>query len=344
MTHLIARSRAPLRLGLAGGGTDVSPYSDKYGGLALNVTIGKFANASIVSRDDTKVEFVASDTNARWIGELEDQTAVPRDLSLHVAVYNRIVRDFNSGRPLAVSVTTHSEAPLGSGLGSSSTMVVALVRAFGELLSLPFGEYDVAQLAYQIERSDLALACGKQDQYAATFGGLNFMEFNGDNVIVNPLRIKQQTKAELEASLVLFYTGMSRDSTNIIGEQTNNVSNGASESTSALHQVKDEAIRMKEAVLKNDFEDLASTMREAWDATKRIAKNISNPKIDELYTLARTAGAKAGNVSGAGEGGFLLFFVDPIERSSVMRALGARDGQVLSCTFTDIGAHSWRVS
>jgi len=344
MASFIARSRAPLRLGLAGGGTDVSPYSDQYGGLALNVTIEKFAYASIVPRNDGKVELVAADNNIQWTGEASTRLPLLHGLALHAGVYNRIVNEFNGEHPLSVSITTHCEAPPGSGLGSSSTMVVALLQAFRELLSLPLGEYDVARLAHDIERVDLGLAGGKQDQYAATFGGLNFMEFYQDKVIVNPLRIKQEIKAELESSIILYYTGVSRESANIIKEQAKNVITGVSDSLAALHEVRGEAIRMKEAVLRADFEGFANSMRHSWESKKRMAKNISNPSIDELYVLATRAGAKAGKVSGAGGGGFMMFFVDPMERAAVMRALSGRSGQVISCTFTDIGAQSWRKS
>jgi D-glycero-alpha-D-manno-heptose-7-phosphate kinase len=345
MTSFIARSRAPLRLGLAGGGTDVSPYSDRFGGLALNVTIDKFAYASISPRDDAMIELVAADTDMRWSGPVAPELGMRDGLALHVGVYNRIVRDFNDGHPLAVTITTCSEAPPGSGLGSSSTIVVALVQAFCELLSLPLGDYDVASLAHDIERVDLKLAGGKQDQYAATFGGLNFMEFYGDRVIVNPLRIKQETKAEIESSLVLCFTGVSRESANIIEEQSAGVESGEGESLAALHRVKEEAVRMKEAVLKADFNAFAASMRDAWESKKRMAKNISNPMIDELYRIAIAAGAKGGKVSGAGGGGFMMFFVDPVDRPALMRTLRSNtqlNGSVLNCTFTDFGAQSWR--
>jgi D-glycero-alpha-D-manno-heptose-7-phosphate kinase len=347
MTSFIARSRAPLRLGLAGGGTDVPPYSDRFGGLALNVTIDKFAYASITPREDARIELVAADTDKRWSGPVTPQLETHDGLALHVGVYNRIVRDFNGGHPIAATITTCSEAPPGSGLGSSSTIVVALVQAFCELLSLPLGEYDVASLAHDIERVDLRLAGGKQDQYAATFGGLNFMEFYGDRVIVNPLRIKQETKAEIEASLVLYFTGVSRESANIIKEQSANVVKGEGDSLAALHRVKEEAVRMKEAVLKADFDSFAASMRDAWESKKRMAKNISNPMIDELYRIAVNAGAKGGKVSGAGGGGFMMFFVDPVDRPHLMRTLRANNefnGSVLNCTFTDLGAQSWRKS
>lgn len=338
----LVRARAPLRLGLAGGGTDVSPYSDEFGGLVLNVTIDKYAYATIATRDDGNVELIAADNRKTWIGIATPVLQRVCGLDLHVGVYNRIVSDFNGGVPLPVSITTHSEAPPGSGLGSSSTMVVALVRAFCELLSLPLGEYDVAQLAYDIERIDLGMAGGKQDQYSAAFGGLNFMEFYGNQVIVNPLRIKADIKAELESSIVLFYTGVSRESAKIIAQQTANVQSGNKMSLDALHEVKEQAVRMKEAILKGDFDAFAESMRTGWDSKKRMANSITNASIDSIYDAAIKAGAQAGKVSGAGGGGFMMFFADPSRTPEIMRTLSAFNGQVSTCNFTDCGAQSWR--
>lgn len=340
----LVRARAPLRLGLAGGGTDVSPYSDDFGGLVLNVTIDKFAYATIAPRNDDQVELIAADSKRRWTGQCTSVLQRVDGLDLHVGVYNRIVKDFNQGQPIPVSITTHSEAPPGSGLGSSSTMVVALVHAFCELLSLPLGEYEIAHLAYQIERVDLDMAGGKQDQYAAAFGGLNFMEFYGDRVIVNPLRIKANIKAELESSLVLFYTGVSRESAKIIAQQTAHVKSGEQKSLNALHAVKEEAVRMKEAILKADFDGFADSMRTGWASKKKMADSISNAFIDEIYDAAIAAGALAGKVSGAGGGGFMMFFVDPARRPDVMRTLAEFSGQVFTCNFTESGAQSWRMA
>lgn len=338
----IFRARAPLRLGLAGGGTDVSPYSDEFGGFVLNVTIDKYAYATIALRSDEHVELVAADSDIRWIGSCASRLERVAGLDLLVGVYNRVIREFNNDVGMPVTITTHSEAPPGSGLGSSSTMVVALLHAFSELLSLPLGEYEFAHLAYEIERVDLALVGGKQDQYAATFGGLNFMEFYDDRVIVNPLRIKVDVKAELESSLVLFYTGVSRESAKIIAEQTANVIRGEQGSLAALHAVKDEAVRMKEAILKGDFERFAESMRLGWAAKKQMAGSISNSSIDEIYESALKAGAMAGKVSGAGGGGFMMFLVDPARRPYVMRELSKFNGQVFTCSFTEGGAQSWR--
>ncbi len=341
-TTSLVRARAPLRLGLAGGGTDVSPYSDDYGGLVLNATIAKFAYATIAPREDDTVELADSDKQCSWTGQAVARLEREKGLELHVGVYNRIVEEFNRGEPLAVSVTTHTEAPPGSGLGSSSTLVVALVHAFCEFLALPLGEYEIARLAYKIEREDLGMAGGKQDQYAAAFGGLNLMEFYDDRVIVNPLRIKENIKAELESSLVLFHTGVSRESARIIAQQIAHVQNGERKSLEALHAAKEEAVRMKEAILTGNFDSFAQSMRSGWEAKKRMADSISNPFIDTIYEAAIAAGASAGKVSGAGGGGFMMFFVDPNRRPDVMRTLENYGGQVFSCRFTKCGAQSWR--
>jgi D-glycero-alpha-D-manno-heptose-7-phosphate kinase len=340
----IVRARAPLRLGLAGGGTDVSPFSNEFGGLVLNVTIGKYANVTIAPRYDGLVELVAADRELSWMGSATEVLPSIAGLELHAGVYNRIVKQFGPREPLSISVATHSEAPPGSGLGSSSTMVVALVEAFREYLTLPLGEYDVARLAYEIERIDLGLAGGKQDQYAAAFGGLNFMEFYEDKVIVNPLRIKPEHRAELESSLVLFFTGVSRESANIINEQVENVKAGNLGSLQAMHELKAEAVHMKEAILKGDSEALARAMRNSWDAKKRMAQMISNPKINKIYEAAMKEGARAGKVSGAGGGGFMMFIVDPAKRPQVIRCLSQFSASVSTCMFVEHGAHSWRVT
>lgn len=336
------RARAPLRLGLAGGGTDVSPYSEQFGGYVLNATIDKYAYATL-SHCTNGVEFIAADIGASWYGAAAPNIEATKGVALHAGVYNRIVRDFLNGQAIPVSLITHSEAPPGSGLGSSSTMVVAMVQAFVEYLALPLGEYDVARLAYDIERIDLNLAGGKQDQYAATFGGFNFMEFYADRVIVNPLRVKANHLAELESSLVLFYTGVSRESANIIKEQTNNVVTGNDKALAALHDVKAEAQKMKEAILQGNFENLAQSLRSSWEAKKKMALSISNSSIEKIYDAAINSGAVAGKVSGAGGGGFMMFLVDPAKRPDVIRTLNSFDGQVMTAVFVEHGAHSWRV-
>ena len=204
---MIIRSKAPLRLGFAGGGSDVSPYSDLYGGLILNATINLYAYCTIEETGDDMVSLTATDLGVSVSYPLSQDLPVDGTLDLHKGVFNRVVRDFGI-TPRSCRISTYSDAPAGSGLGSSSTMVVCILKAFVEWYNLPMGDYEIARLAYQIEREDLALSGGKQDQYAAAFGGFNFMEFLTDgNVIVNPLRVKRWIVDELESSIVLYYTG-----------------------------------------------------------------------------------------------------------------------------------------
>ena len=342
---MIIRARAPLRLGLAGGGTDVSPYCDQFGGLVLNATIDRYAYTVIEpgsARDG--VSFSAMDKQLVWAGAAAPVLALDGQLNLHKGVYNRIVRDFNDGRPLPLRMTTYTDAPPGSGLGSSSTLVVSMIQAFVEWLNLPLGEYDIARLAYQVEREDVGLSGGRQDQYAATFGGFNFMEFHaGERVVVNPLRVKNWIVSELEASLLLYFGGVSRDSARIIDEQTRNVRSGDHGAIDAMHALKQEALSMKECLLKGDFDGLAASMEGGWHAKKRMARSISNPQIDAALELARGAGMRAGKVSGAGGGGFMILLVDPVRRMDLIRALSATEGEVHVCHFTETGTEGWKI-
>ena len=343
---MIIRARAPLRLGLGGGGTDVSPYCDLYGGLTLNATIDKYAYTVIEPRPDgTRVRFVAADKQESWEGAASPELALDGVLELHKGVYNRIVRDFNGGRPLHLIMTTHCDAPPGSGLGSSSTLVVSMIKAFVEWLNLPLGEYDIARLAYEIERLDVGLSGGRQDQYAATFGGFNFMEFYpGERVVVNPLRIKNWILSELEASLLLYFGGVSRDSARIIDEQSDNVKRNEATAIEAMHALKAEAVAMKENLLRGDFAGLVESVQAGWAAKKKMARSISNPQIDEVYELASKAGMLAGKISGAGGGGFMMLLVDPVRRMDVVRVLEQTRGQVVTCHFTKYGTQGWKIA
>jgi D-glycero-alpha-D-manno-heptose-7-phosphate kinase len=337
------RARAPLRLGLAGGGTDVSPYCDLHGGLVLNATIDKYAYSSIDPAEDGTVTFVAADRQER-VSMGADEFSADGPMALHRGVYNRVVKEFNSGQPIPHTLTTYSDAPPGSGLGSSSTLVVSMVKAYTELLSLPLGEYDIARLAYEIERVDCGLAGGRQDQYAATFGGFNFMEFlPGERVIINPLRVKGWILSELEASLLLYFGGVSRESAAIIDEQVSNVRRGDLRAVAAMHALKTEALAMKESLLKGDFDGLVESMQIGWDAKKRMARSITNPAIEEAYLLAESAGMRAGKISGAGGGGFMMMLVDPVRRMDVIRGLQQTSGEVMTCRFTKAGSESWRL-
>ena len=340
---MIIRSKAPLRLGLAGGGTDVSPYSDQFGGAILNATIGMYAYATIRPADNGKIILRATDRNEYYELDATEQLTIDGNLDLPKGIYNRIVRDYIK-KPLSFELTTFVDAPPGSGLGSSSTLVVAIIGAFVEWLKLPLGEYDIAHLAYSIEREDLRMAGGKQDQYAATFGGVNFMEFSAnDKVIVNPLRIKEKWLHELENNLVLFFTETSRLSSSIIEKQSANVSNRNQTSIDAMHNLKEQAQRMKEALLRGEIDEIGQILHYGWQHKKNMAEGISNPMIDNIYETAMSAGATGGKISGAGGGGFMIFYAPYTNKYNVIKALNELGGKVMRYTFTNIGVTTWTI-
>ena len=341
---MIIRARAPLRLGLAGGGTDVSPYCDTHGGFVLNATIDRYAYAVIKTLDEPIVRFVATDQQTEKVKAVSEPLLLNGQLDLHKAVYNHMIQYYNGGQAIPLELSTFCDAPVGSGLGSSSTLVVVMIRAFAELLNLPLDDYTIAHLAFKIERVDCGLQGGRQDQYSATFGGFNFMEFYADErAVINSLRIKNWIICELEASLVLFYTGVSRESAKIIADQSNNVKSGSVDAIEAMHGLKHEALIMKECLLKGDFSGMVDSMRQGWESKKRSAKTVSNPHIEQIYNAAINAGALAGKVSGAGGGGFMMFFVPPEKRMDMVRALEHFNGQVNNCHFTKHGTQAWRV-
>lgn len=341
---MIVRSRAPLRLGLAGGGTDVAPYCDLFGGQVMNVAINRFAYATLDESPGGHVEFHAKDAGVTGRCQPDAVCLEPGPLLLMQGVYLRICQSFLGGRRPALRIRAHSDAPPGSGLGSSSTMVVALVGAFNEYFGLALGDYDIAHLAYEIERIDLGLSGGKQDQYAAAFGGFNFIEFYADDrVIVNPLRVKDWVWAELEASLVLYFTGVSRSSAEIIDEQSRNIEQGNEQAIMASHRLKLEAVQMKEALLRGDLRRLAEVMQAGWVAKKGIASSVNNPMIDALERVAFQHGATAAKISGAGGGGFMMFMCDPAERIGLVHALAAQGGTLWDTRFTSHGASAWRI-
>jgi D-glycero-alpha-D-manno-heptose-7-phosphate kinase len=254
-----------------------------------------------------------------------------------------MIQHFNGGKLIPLELTTYCDAPIGSGLGSSSTLVVAMIKAFTELLNIPMDDYAIAKLAFQIERVECGLQGGRQDQYSATFGGFNFLEFYNNNVaIVNTLKIKNWIVCELEASLILYFTGVSRESAQIIEEQSNNLSSNSSGALDAMHGIKHEALVMKECLLRGDFSGFVTSMQAGWRNKKRSAQTVSNPLIDKIYQAALDAGALAGKISGAGGGGFMLFFVRSEQRMGLVDVLSKFGGQVSNCHFTQLGSQSWR--
>lgn len=337
---MIIRSKAPLRLGLAGGGTDLSTYCDNYTGYILNATISLYVHCTIEVTEENEIVFEASDIAETIKYSSKKNLPLDGNLDLFKGIYNRIVKDFVN-EPLSFKLTTYSDVPSGSGLGGSSTLVVAVIKAFVEWLNLPLGEYDIARLAFEIEREDIGIVGGAQDQYAATFGGFNFMEFyKNKRVIVNPLRIKNWIIDELEASIVLYFTNITRQASQIESEKKSLLSDD--NSLQAMHEVKQDAILMKEALLKGELMTFAKILGKSWEAKKRVSKAISNDEINRIYDLAIDAGAYSGKVSGAGGGGFMFFMINPVKKLHLVKKLNDQNGRVINLHFVREGTRGWK--
>ncbi|MBQ3873643.1 MAG: dehydrogenase [Bacteroidales bacterium] len=327
-------SKAPLRLGLAGGGSDVSPYSDIYGGNVLNATINLSAYCTIEPLKEPVIEVRADDAGI--------SACVPMNGKTGAQLIDGVIARMGPLRT-GFRIHTWNDAPAGSGLGTSSTMVVAIVKCFSEWLEWPIDTYTLARTAYEIERIDLALAGGKQDQYAAAFGGFNFMSFNTDDTVtVTPVDLPEATENTLRDSMLLYFTGRSRESAAIISEQQNATRTGKTTAVEAMHRIKQSAFDMREALLDANFKAFADILGRAWEDKKKMASSITNPMIQTAFDTAMAAGAISGKVSGAGGGGFIMLMVPPERKAIIADALSRLPGEVRDFHFTHQGAVSWK--
>jgi D-glycero-alpha-D-manno-heptose-7-phosphate kinase len=332
---LYFRARAPLRLSFCGGGTDVSPYPEEHGGVVLSATINQYAFASLRPRRDQRLTIASLDYDV--VAKYDHPRRVRLDGNLDLI--KAVVRALSVRR--GTDLWVHSDAPPGSGLGSSSTMVVALIGVLSEWLKRPLSGYEAAELAYRIERVDLGLAGGRQDQYAAVFGGFNLIEFHRDSTLVNPLRIRADVLHELEYRLLLCYMGQTRQSANIIERQVSSYRQGLSTTVEALHRLKEQTLEMKRALLLGQIDALGELLHEAWEQKKRLDRDISNSRVDHLYQVARKEGAIGGKMPGAGGGGYFLFLTRFDRKHRVAAALEKHGGQVVPFQFERRGLLTW---
>ena len=330
------RSRAPLRISFAGGGTDVPPFPATDGGCVLSATIDRFAYGSLDPRADRKVTIESVDFKTNAEMSLDEEILCDGHLDLIKAGVRRFGRDGTDGYDLVL----RSNAPPGSGLGASSTMMVALTGLLARHYSRDLNDYETAQLAYAIERDDLSITGGMQDHYAATFGGFNFIEFT-DRVIVNPLRIRAEISHELELSLLLCFTGITRDSAWVIDDQTRRARANSKDTIEGLRAQKELAIAMKAALLTGALHEFGTLLGEAWTQKKRMSPLITNSRVDELYDLAVRKGALGGKLTGAGGGGYILLFCDFTKKHRVIEALELAGASVTEFTFCGKGMMTW---
>lgn len=334
------RARSPLRISFGGGGTDVSPYRDERGGAVLSATIDRYAYATLEPVPD-RIVVRSLDYDVSLSYSLDEEFVYDGQLDLAKGVIEHFRREH--GLEEGFDVFLHNDAPPGSGLGSSSAIVVALIGALTEHLRLQLDDYAIAELAYRIERDEVGIRGGWQDQYATTFGGFNFIEFLPDSTVVNPLRLRDETLFELEYRLVFAYVGGQHLSSRIIERQQANFAEGVSDAVEAMDRLKLLAYEMKDALLLGRIGELGELLDEAWAAKKRMASDISTPRIEEVYAAAKEAGATGGKISGAGGGGFMYFLVEPRARFAVQEALRAHGAELVNFAFVPEGMRAWSV-
>ena len=340
MADHLFRAKAPLRLSFAGGGTDVPPFPEQEGGLVLNATINRYADATLRARDDDSIQIESYDYGMSAVFDVHEPLVFDGKLDLAKAAIRRFAGRDTRGFDLML----HSNAPPGSGLGSSSTMMVTLIGLLKEHRNLSLSDYKLAELAYTLEREDLGIKGGLQDQYAATFGGFNFLELYGDRVVVNPLRINSDVVLELEYNLLLCYTGKTRDSGHVIEDQTSRLEKGNEDAVGALRAQKDLAVEMKNALLQRRLGEFGSLLDTAWHTKKRMSDRISNARIEELYEEGRKAGALGAKVTGAGGGGYLLFYCEAGRKHRVAARMLELGATVEEFAFEPDGLRTWRVA
>ncbi len=339
------RCRAPLRISFGGGGTDVSPYSDERGGAVLAATIDRWAYATLVPGGDI-IEVESIDYDAAVSYPLDRPFVYDGQLDLAKAVIDHFRREH--GLSEGMRVRLHNDAPPGSGLGSSSAIVVAMIGALSAYLGLGLDPYAVSELAYSIERDQAGIKGGRQDQYAAAFGGFNFMEFNHAHTVVSPLSLSPEQVCELQYELVLAFVGGQRFSGYIIERQMDAFANRdadakAAQAVAAMDELKRIAYEMREALSQGDLPAMGAMLDRSWQAKKRMAEGITNPRIDEVYAAAMQAGARGGKISGAGGGGFMFFLTDPTRRFAVQDALRRNGAEVVNFSFVEEGMRAWSV-
>lgn len=335
--RMLIRAKAPLRISFAGGGTDISPYLEEYGGCVLNCTIDKYSYVTIIPQDSSSIEVRSLDYDIFTSYKREEKPSYDGKLDLVKAALK--VMGVNHG----AEIFMHSDLPPGAGLGASSSMTVALVGAIAYWQNRNLTNYQISDLAYHIEREELAIKGGKQDQYASTFGGLNFTEFFADRTVVNPLRVDGITLNELQYRLMLCFTGTRRLSSGIIEDQMAGYIQNDENVISALHETKRLASEIRNALLTNDLDEVGRQLHRGWLAKKRFTRKMTDRNIDRLYEAAINNGALGGKLLGAGGGGYFLLLCEFSKRCQVAKQLEILGGKMTNFNFEFQGLQTWEV-
>jgi D-glycero-alpha-D-manno-heptose-7-phosphate kinase len=325
-------ARAPLRISFAGGGTDLEAYYGRYGGVVVSATINKYFYVFLSRTIDDAVQITSSDFRTFERSGPGAALSFEGDLGY----LKSILHEF--GVTSGLSLFTASEIPPGTGLGSSSTVAVALIKALATLCQRRPGKQEIAELASYVEIVKLGRPIGLQDQFAASFGGLNCFEFEAEGTTCTPLRLPLELRERLERSLMLFYTGSSRNAANILAQQRRSSQADDPVVVQSLHGIKADAFAVREALEKGRLRRVGEILHESWQRKKKLAVGVTNERLDHVYQLALEHGAVGGKITGAGGGGFLLLYCEPEHQDAVTRMLEAEGLARLAFHFDDGGA------
>ena len=336
------RVRAPLRIGLAGGGTDVPPFSKETGGCVINTTIDKYAYAFLEETTNNKIHFINQDIRNENIYSFSQYPEIGREKSLIAAVYTFFCKKYNLNKPKSLKIQTFCEVPMGSGLGSSSTLVITLCELMNQFFKSRLNRFEISELAFKIEREILGFAGGYQDYYSAAIGGFNFMKFGPDkNLEIETLSLEKRFRLELESSMILAYTGLSRVSAKIIESQREGIIKQSEQTLKNLLEMKKQTYEMREILLSGDINKFKELINLGWEKKKNTSPFISNEKLDFLIKSCFDAGAEACKISGAGGGGFMIIITKPEKRHALNTFLKANSIITMNFTFTEEGSTFW---
>lgn len=327
--------RSPVRISFGGGGTDLPAYYEQFGGAVLSVAINKYFYTILGKRIDGRMQIISSDLRVfESLHDLSEMQVQKSPLEIPIAVLKHL--DFS----LPIDLFLASEIPPGTGLGSSASVCVNLLKTLSTYLHRPISKHDLAEESFHIARNVLGRNIGKQDEYASAFGGLNYICFEPDGrVSVDPVKLSPELAQELQAHLMLFFTGAAHHSWSILKEQEAATREHSGPAVDALHEGKILGAKMRDALLREDLDHLGDLLHLAWMAKRRVSTRISDARIDSLYDLARQHGAAGGKITGAGGGGFLLLFCRPDAQLSVRDALREQGLQEMKFAFDMQGAH-----
>ena len=326
-------SRSPVRISFGGGGTDLASYYEKYGGVVVSAAINKYFYTILEIRLDDRIQLISSDLQVHHTVKDFYDLKLGKGLDIPVAV----LKHFNVQRGLNLFMA--SEIPPGTGLGSSGAVTVNIINIINELERLKLTKGEMAELAYSIEYNELNMPIGKQDEYAAAFGGVNFMQFNKDGTVeVEPLNIAKEVRVRMEDDIMLFFTGRTRESSKILKSQDKSTKDDKGEVVDSLHKIKKIAFEVKNALESGDLTEFGRLLDESWQIKKNLAKGISNPRIDKMYELAKKNGALGGKLTGAGGGGYFMVYCDKPHQKAVTKALTKEGLSPLDFHFDKKGA------